>query len=111
MTRYVQIRVNVLRCGETIGTDFSTREQESGRMNSVNEFWFRRGLLRHTGFMTPDMVADAIVSAVTLPTTHQYEVMAVIPTAPNGDLPTTYEQWGTAAAMMATPDEEAGHDR
>ena len=41
------------------------------------------------------MVADAIVTAVTLPTTHQYEVMAVIPTAPIGDLPTTFEQWAT----------------
>jgi NADP-dependent 3-hydroxy acid dehydrogenase YdfG len=90
------IRVSVLRCGETIGTDFSTREQENGRAGAMNEFWFRRGLLRHTGFMTPDMVADAIVTAVTLPATHQYEIMSVIPTAPVGDVPTTYEQWGTA---------------
>ena len=35
---------------------------------------------------------------MTLPTTYQYEVMAVIPTAPIGDLPTTFEQW--AIAMM-----------
>jgi hypothetical protein len=48
--------------------------------------------------MTPEMVADAIVTAVSLPMTHQYEVMAVIPTAPIGDLPVTFEQW--AAAMM-----------
>ena len=89
------IRVNVLRCGETIGTDFSTREQESGRIGSASELWFRRGLLRHGGFMTPDMVADAIFTAVTLPMTHQYEVMSVIPTAPVGDLPTTFEQWAT----------------
>jgi NAD(P)-dependent dehydrogenase (short-subunit alcohol dehydrogenase family) len=43
------IRVNVLRCGETIGTDFSTREQESGRTGSASEVWFRRGLLHHRG--------------------------------------------------------------
>lgn len=98
------IRVNTLRCGETIGTDFSTREQESGRVAAVNELWFRRGLLRHTGFMTPDMVADAIFSAVALPSTHQYEIMTVIPTAPVGDLPTTYEQWITALMDFdATP--------
>lgn len=90
------IRVNMLRCGETIGTDFSTREQESGRAGAMNEFWFRRGLLRHTGFMQPAMVADAIFSAVTLPATYQYESMTVIPTAPIGDLPTTFEDWITA---------------
>jgi NAD(P)-dependent dehydrogenase (short-subunit alcohol dehydrogenase family) len=89
------IRVNVLRCGETIGTDFSTREQENGRAGPMNEYWFRRGLLRHTGFMEPGMVADAIVTAVTLPPTHQYEFMSVIPTAPVGDVPTTFEQWAT----------------
>ena len=90
------IRVNVLRCGETVGTDFSTREQENGRALAMNEFWFRRGLLRHTGFMTPDMVADAIFTAVSLPATHQYEIMSVIPTAPIGDVPTSYEEWGAA---------------
>jgi NAD(P)-dependent dehydrogenase (short-subunit alcohol dehydrogenase family) len=90
------IRVNVLRCGETLGTDFSTREQESGRMGSASELWFRRGLLRHAGLMTPDIVANAIVTAVTLPMTHQYEVMSVIPTAPIGALPVTFEQWATA---------------
>ena len=60
----------------------------------MNEYWFRRGLLRHTGFMTPDMVADAIFTAVTLPATHQYEIMSVIPTAPIGDVPTTYRGVG-----------------
>jgi NAD(P)-dependent dehydrogenase (short-subunit alcohol dehydrogenase family) len=90
------IRVNVLRCGETVGTDFSTREQENGRALAMNEYWFRRGLLRHTGFMTPDMVADAIFTAVSLPATHQYEIMSVIPTAPIGDVPTSYEEWGAA---------------
>ena len=89
------IRVNVLRCGETIGTDFSTREQENGHAGPMNEYWFRRGLLRHTGFMDPGMVADAIVTAVTLPATHQYEFMSVIPTAPVGDVPTSFEQWAT----------------
>ena len=92
------IRVNVLRCGETGGTDFATRELEAGRMGEVSEFWFRRGLLRHAGLMTPEMVATAIVSAVTLPMGHQYEVLAVMPTAPMGDLPTDYAQF--AAHML-----------
>jgi hypothetical protein len=39
-------------------------------MHAANEYWFRRGLLRHIGVMTPDMVADAVVAAVTLPMTH-----------------------------------------
>ena len=41
------------------------------------------------------MVADAIVTTVTLPATHQYEFMSVIPTAPVGDVPTSFEQWAT----------------
>src|SRR5438128_851027 len=92
------IRVTMLRCGETLGTDFSTREMESGRMDAASEFWFRRGLLRHAGLMTPDMVADAVAAAVTLPAGYQYETLAVIPTAPVADLPKTFEEYG--AAMM-----------
>jgi NAD(P)-dependent dehydrogenase (short-subunit alcohol dehydrogenase family) len=97
------IRVNVLRCGETGGTEFGTRELASGRMGPASELWFRRGLLRHTGLMDPDMVADAIVTAVTLPMSYQYEVVAVIPTAPVGDLPQTFEEWGAAMASAFTP--------
>ena len=96
------IRVNVLRCGETAGTEFGTRELATGRMGPASELWFRRGLLRHTGLMDPGMVADAIVTAVTLPTSYQYEVIAVMPTAPTGDLPQTFEEWGTAMASAFT---------
>jgi NAD(P)-dependent dehydrogenase (short-subunit alcohol dehydrogenase family) len=90
------IRVTMLRCGETIGTDFSTREQENGRMAVMTERWFRRGLLRHTGLMTPDMVAAAVAAAVTLPAGYQYESLAVVPTAPPGELPATMQEFGEA---------------
>jgi NADP-dependent 3-hydroxy acid dehydrogenase YdfG len=99
------IRVTLFRCGETMGTDFSTREQESGRMGNSNELWFRRGLLRHTGLMTPEMVADAIVTAVTLPAGYQFETLAVLPTAPRGDLPVTYAEWGQTMARTYLPSE------
>lgn len=91
------IRVSLLRCGETGGTDFATREMESGRMLPADQLWFRRGLLRHTGLLTPDVVASAIVSAVTLPPGAQYELV-VQPTAPAGDMPKSFEDW--IAAMM-----------
>jgi NAD(P)-dependent dehydrogenase (short-subunit alcohol dehydrogenase family) len=91
------IRVNVLRCGETAETDFATRELERGRMAAASELWFRRGLLRHRGLMTPDMVAEAVAAAVTLPPSYQYEVLAVVPTAPVGDLPSTFADWGGPA--------------
>ena len=91
------IRVSLLRCGETRDTEFGTREMESGRMVPANELWFRRGLLRHTGLMTPDVVADAIVGAVTLPPGAQYELV-VQPTAPAGEVPKSFEDW--IAAMM-----------
>jgi NAD(P)-dependent dehydrogenase (short-subunit alcohol dehydrogenase family) len=97
------IRVNVLRCGETGGTDFATRELYSGRMAGANELWFRRGLLRHTGLMTPEMVAEAIVTAVTLPLTHQYEMIAVTPMAPIGELPLTFDDWSTAMMRAHFP--------
>ena len=50
------IRVAALRCGGTVGTDFATREIESGRMLGVNECWFSQGLLRHEGAMTPEQL-------------------------------------------------------
>ncbi|CAO5249030.1 SDR family oxidoreductase [Frankia sp. AgKG'84/4] len=88
------IRVTALRCGETIGTDFGTREGENGRGLAAYQLWFRRGLLRHAGMMTPDVVAGAIVAAVTLPAGYQYETLTVTPTAPAGELPVTFESWG-----------------
>lgn len=90
------IRVTMLRCGETVGTDFATRELESGRMAEVTDAWFRRGLLRHAGAMQPGMVADAVAHAVTLPAGYQYESFAVVPTAPVGPLPATFAELGEA---------------
>lgn len=92
------IRVLNLRCGETLGTDFATRELETGRAMDANEKWFRMNLLRHTGLMTPDHVADAVVAAVMLPRTHQYSFLEVTPMAPAGPLPETFEAWGAALA-------------
>ncbi len=94
------IRVLNLRCGETMGTDFATRELESGRAMEANERWFRMNLLRHTGFMYPEQVADAVVAAVTLPRGHQYSLMEVMPTAPIGPLPPTFDAWGAALAAQ-----------
>ena len=98
------IRVSMLRCGETGGTDFATRELESGRMAGMSEYWFRRGLIRHAGLMSPEMVADAVAAAVTLPAGYQYETLAVIPTAPSGDLPTTYDEFVEGMIKGLTPD-------
>jgi NADP-dependent 3-hydroxy acid dehydrogenase YdfG len=97
------IRVLNLRCGETVGTDFATREMESGRALGANQAWFRMNLLRHTGLMVPDDVADAVVTAVTLPRGHQYSVMEVIPAAPIGPLPQTFNEWGVGVAEKLTP--------
>jgi len=85
------IRSGVLRVGETFGTEFANRGMEIGVM--PNDLWFRRGLLRHHGLMTPANVADAMVAMVTLPPSYQYEVVSVMPTAPVGDVPTTLQEW------------------
>jgi NAD(P)-dependent dehydrogenase (short-subunit alcohol dehydrogenase family) len=85
------IRVGVLRVGETLGTEFAVRGMEVGVM--PHELWFRRGLLRHAGAMAPENVADAMVAMVSLPSTHQYEVVSLMPTAPVGDMPVTLEEW------------------
>src|SRR5579862_5182895 len=85
------IRAGVLRVGETAGTEFGNRGMDMGVM--PHELWFRRGLLRHSGLMNPDNVADAMVAMVSLPPTYQYEIVSVMPTAPVGDLPTTIEEW------------------
>jgi NAD(P)-dependent dehydrogenase (short-subunit alcohol dehydrogenase family) len=92
------IRVLTLRCGETAGTDFATREVETGRIFDANERWFRMNLLRHTGLMVPEDVADAVVSAVTLPEGCQYSLMEVTPAAPIAPLPETFEAWGEQIA-------------
>ena len=81
----------MLRVGETLGTEFGNRGIAMGGM--PNELWFRRGLLRHRGLMTPDNVADAMVAMVSLPPMYQYDVVSVSPTAPVGDLPHTLEEW------------------
>jgi NADP-dependent 3-hydroxy acid dehydrogenase YdfG len=85
------IRAGVLRVGETIGTEFANRGMEVGVM--PHELWFRRGLLRHSGAMTPDDVAEAMVAMVSLPPTFQYDVLSVGPTAPVGAMPTSLEEW------------------
>jgi NADP-dependent 3-hydroxy acid dehydrogenase YdfG len=98
------IRITTLRCGETVGTDFATKEMETGRAFDANEQWFRMNLLRHTGFMVPDDVAEAVVTAVTLPPGHQYGFMEVTPTAPVGALPPTFAEWGAALAAKFVPE-------
>jgi NAD(P)-dependent dehydrogenase (short-subunit alcohol dehydrogenase family) len=85
------IRSGVLRVGETMGTEFANRGMEVGVM--PHDLWFRRGLLRHHGLMTPENVADAMVAILSLPPGHQYEVMSVMPTAPVGDVPSTLQEW------------------
>jgi hypothetical protein len=60
-------------------------------------------LLRHTGLMVPDDVAEAVVAAVTLPRGHQYSVIEVIPAAPIGRLPETFEEWGVGVAENVAP--------
>jgi NADP-dependent 3-hydroxy acid dehydrogenase YdfG len=97
------IRVLNLRCGETAGTDFATRELESGRALDANQQWFRMNLLRHTGLMKPDDVAEAVVALVTLPRGHQYSFLEVMPTAPIGALPTTFEEWGLGVVERLAP--------
>jgi hypothetical protein len=54
--------------------------------------------------MTPAMVADAVAAAVTLPAEYQYESFAVIPTAPVGDLPRTFEEFGAAMIELHMPE-------
>jgi NAD(P)-dependent dehydrogenase (short-subunit alcohol dehydrogenase family) len=97
------IRVGVLRCGETADTEFSAREQSSGRMAPAMQYWFRRGLLRHAGVMTPAMVAESVAAAVMLPSTYQFDVLSVMPTAPEGDLPDTLEQYVEQMIRRMTP--------
>src|SRR5262249_49931407 len=85
------IRVGVLRVGETLGTEFANRALEHGVM--PHDLWFRRGLLRHNGLMTPDNVVDGMVAMVDLPAAYQYDVVSVMPTAPVGAVPATTAEW------------------
>ena len=92
------IRAGVLRVGETAGTEFGNRGMQMGVM--PHELWFRRGLLRHSGLMTPDNVADAMVAMVSLPPAYLYEVVSVMPAAPVGELPATIEEYASGFAQF-----------
>jgi hypothetical protein len=96
--------VTVFRCGETAGTEFGVREQESGRGAVASERRFRQGLLRHTGLLTPEVVAEAITTAVALPGSCQFETLAMIPTAPKGEAPTGFSDWAEAMAHEYLPE-------
>ena len=87
------IRVTNLRCGETAGTDFATRELGKDRHAAAAELWFRRGLLRHGGLMRPENVADCVMTAISLPRGLQYELLTATPMAPTGAMPRTYEEF------------------
>jgi NAD(P)-dependent dehydrogenase (short-subunit alcohol dehydrogenase family) len=100
------IRVTTLRCGETAGTEFGLQEQMTGRGQAASEHWFRRGLLRHTGLMTPQMVAEAIFAAVTATAGCQYEMLTVTPSVPPGDPPPTFAEWQEAMARLYVPPSE-----
>jgi hypothetical protein len=58
-------------------------------------------LLRHHGTTTPDDVAEAMVTMVSLPPAYQYDVLSVGPTAPIGEMPPTLEAW--QRAFMEVP--------
>ncbi len=87
------VRVSIFRCGETAGTDFSTQEFGKQRTVDAFELWFRRGLLRHHGLMTPQIVADALTSMVSLPEGVQFELLHLVPVAPTAPLPATFEEF------------------
>ena len=87
------IRVGVLRCGETIGTEFAGDDLGGEEMGKALAYWLHHGQLRHSGAMTPDMVADTVTRLVTLPPEYQYESLSLSPTAPVGELPSTLEEF------------------
>lgn len=95
------IRVSVVRCGHTPGTDMATREIQSGRVQAAKERWFRLGRLRHGNVLAAADAASAIVATVTLPQGRKYGVIEVTPTAPVGALPATLEEWDSAIHTSA----------
>ena len=87
------IRVTVVRVGATIGTEFATNEIGSDTMMTAQDLWFRLGAMRHCGLQDRDDVAAAVEGVVTLPPTHQFELVVVTPTAPVGPLPATQAEY------------------
>ncbi len=105
------IRINLLRCGNTKDTEFATRELGSAAMMAANEMWFRRGLLRHAGLMSPDAVAEAVAASVTLPMGYQYDVLALDAAAPAEEPPATYEEFIQGMIRHHLPDLTAKPDK
>ena len=98
------IRCGVLRVGETGGTEFGAGSIAQGQMPM--ELWFRRGLLRHFGLLEKENVADAMINMVSLPPNHMYDVVAINPVAPTGEIPASLEEF-YAAAMEGAGAESA----
>ncbi|GAA3204271.1 SDR family oxidoreductase [Actinocorallia longicatena] len=97
------IRVNIVRCGNTKDTDFATRELGTEQMMESSRLWFRQALVRHAGLLVPDEVADAVVTAVTLPPGVQYETLVVAPSAPPEDLPVDFEKFIESMILRHMP--------
>jgi NAD(P)-dependent dehydrogenase (short-subunit alcohol dehydrogenase family) len=77
------IRSLVLRVGNTAGTEFSA-SWGPAEFATVSEPWTRLGLLRHAGLMTPELVARAVLVAVTAPRGLQLDRISLNPEAPLG---------------------------
>jgi NAD(P)-dependent dehydrogenase (short-subunit alcohol dehydrogenase family) len=75
------IRSLVLRVGNTAGTEFSAG-WGAPEFATVSDYWAKLGLVRHAGLMTPELVAQAVLVAVTAPRGLQLDRISVNPEAP-----------------------------
>jgi NADP-dependent 3-hydroxy acid dehydrogenase YdfG len=79
------IRSTIVRVGPTV-TEFGA-SWPVDELQELMEYWPRYGLQRHTGYLQPDDVARAVVTAVTAPPGVHVDTIEVQPEAPAEERP------------------------
>lgn len=79
------IRSTVVRAGPTV-SEFGAR-CPSDQLEELMQYWPRFGLQRHTGYLQPEDVARAVVTAVTAPAGVHVDTIEVQPEAPGEEPP------------------------
>jgi NADP-dependent 3-hydroxy acid dehydrogenase YdfG len=79
------IRSTIVRVGPTV-SEFGARWPPD-QLDELMQYWPRYGLQRHTGYLQPEDVARAVVTAVTAPAGVHVDTIEVQPEAPGKEPP------------------------
>jgi len=74
------VRVGIVRPGPSSTEQGST--WDASKIDELIESWTHWGLMRHSGTLLPDSLANAVLAMVSVPKGTRYAVLEVQPEAP-----------------------------